>query len=104
MPILVSPDIIDRLMASSSPPFRPKVDTESGAEVSKDILDIMSGAWAENPDDRPTFKGIRSSLLAMNKGRYENTAVRGNYNKRYHQVFIVLQIFILSSPGISILW
>lgn len=49
-----------------NPPFRPKV---TKIEDSFDcIINCMQECWAEEPEDRPDFKMIRTKLRPMRKG------------------------------------
>ncbi|GBM93806.1 Receptor-type guanylate cyclase Gyc76C [Araneus ventricosus] len=53
-----------------NPPFRPRI---SKLEDSFDcVIDCMQECWAEDPEDRPDFKTIRTKLRPMRKGMKNN--------------------------------
>ncbi|XP_055856918.1 atrial natriuretic peptide receptor 1 [Episyrphus balteatus] len=62
--------ILNRVEAHESPsPFRPFVGQR---DCPPDVLDLMSKCWADNPDDRPAFVTIRSTVRLIMKGFCEN--------------------------------
>lgn len=56
--------IIERVAAHESPPFRPFVGER---DCPPDLLDLMEKSWCDNPDDRPTFSNIRSTIGCIMK-------------------------------------
>ncbi|XP_055592109.1 atrial natriuretic peptide receptor 1 isoform X2 [Uranotaenia lowii] len=61
--------IVERVAAHESPPFRPFVGQR---ECPPDLLDLMEKCWSDSPDDRPNFVQIRSSVKFIMKGFCEN--------------------------------
>ncbi|CAD7076674.1 unnamed protein product [Hermetia illucens] len=61
--------ILDRVEAHESPPFRPFVGER---DCPPDVLDLMEKCWADNPEDRPAFATIRSTVRLIMKGFCEN--------------------------------
>lgn len=56
--------ILDRVEAHESPPFRPFVGER---DCPPDVLDLMEKCWADNPEDRPAFATIRSTVRLIMK-------------------------------------
>ena len=56
--------IIERVAAHESPPFRPFVGER---DCPPDLLDLMEKAWCDNPDERPSFSNIRSTIGCIMK-------------------------------------
>ncbi|XP_049309538.1 atrial natriuretic peptide receptor 1 [Bactrocera dorsalis] len=61
--------ILNRVEAHESPPFRPFVGQ---LDCPPDVLDLMEKCWADNPEDRPAFATIRSTVRLIMKGFCEN--------------------------------
>lgn len=59
--------IVNRVAASESPPFRPEVAQK---ECPADILSLMEKCWNEVPEERPTFHAVRGTIRGIMK--YEN--------------------------------
>ncbi|XP_050326322.1 atrial natriuretic peptide receptor 1 [Bactrocera neohumeralis] len=62
-------NILNRVEAHESPPFRPFVGQ---LDCPPDVLDLMEKCWADNPEDRPAFATIRSTVRLIMKGFCEN--------------------------------
>ncbi|CAH1154232.1 unnamed protein product [Phaedon cochleariae] len=65
-------EILNRviLCANPSTPFRPPIEF---LENSFDFVrECLKDCWAENPDDRPDFKGVRTKLRPLRKGMKPN--------------------------------
>ncbi|CAD7015387.1 unnamed protein product [Ceratitis capitata] len=62
-------NILNRVEAHESPPFRPFVVQR---DCPPDVLDLMEKCWADNPEDRPAFATIRSTVRLIMKGFCEN--------------------------------
>lgn len=62
-------EIIQRVKAVESPPFRPKVPSNA---ADRKILDLMRMCWEEIPMFRPNFATIVSVLKQANNGRKPN--------------------------------
>lgn len=58
------PAIIKRVLAQEKPPFRPCL---AGHDYPPDLLELMEKCWADNPDERPTFSSIRSTIRDIMK-------------------------------------
>lgn len=56
--------ILSRLQSNENPPFRPFIGQH---DCPSDVLDLMEKCWAENPDDRPVFGNIRSTVRLIMK-------------------------------------
>jgi atrial natriuretic peptide receptor A len=56
--------ILDRVAAHEYPPFRPFVGER---DCPPDLMDLMEKCWSDNPDERPTFANIRSTISIMMK-------------------------------------
>ena len=61
-------DIIEKLKHPKDPrrPFRPDVKTIKDAP--REIRETVAAAWAESPEERPTFTQIRRKLKALIRG------------------------------------
>jgi atrial natriuretic peptide receptor A len=57
-------EIIARVAARETPPFRPVVGTRDCPE---ELMELMERCWADGPDDRPTFDTIRSIIRCIRK-------------------------------------
>nr|XP_022906525.1 atrial natriuretic peptide receptor 2-like [Onthophagus taurus] len=66
---LDSQEIIARVAAKESPPFRPAVGR---TDCPEDLLDLMGRCWSDYPDERPTFEIIRGIVRYIMKGFCEN--------------------------------
>ena len=49
----------NRVKAGETPPFRPKVSSES---CSPELFEIMINCWDETPEIRPSFDAIDNTL------------------------------------------
>lgn len=56
--------ILERVEAHETTPFRPFVGQR---DCPPDVLDLMEKCWADNPDERPPFSAIRSSIRYIMK-------------------------------------
>lgn len=65
--VFLSSEIIQRVKAVESPPFRPKVPSNA---ADRKILDLMRMCWEEIPMFRPNFATIVSVLKQANNGRF----------------------------------
>src|SRR6266487_4286574 len=63
--VLDPDEILDKLRLGTVPPFRPEVAPD---ECPRELLDLMHECWAENPNDRPDFLGIKPRLRKITKG------------------------------------
>ncbi|XP_070492916.1 atrial natriuretic peptide receptor 1 isoform X2 [Chironomus tepperi] len=61
--------IIDRVAAHDNPPFRPLVGER---DCPSDLLELMEKCWNDNPDERPSFGNIRTTVSCIMKGFCEN--------------------------------
>ncbi|KAL5289037.1 hypothetical protein ACFFRR_009314 [Megaselia abdita] len=61
--------IIRRVEAHENPPFRPSVGMR---DCPPDVLDLMEKCWDDNPEERPGFSSIRSTVRLIMKGFSEN--------------------------------
>ena len=59
-------DVVNRVRNGESIPFRPQLPESS--ELGKSMLDLIRNCWQENPEHRPTFQQIRSTLRKMTNG------------------------------------
>lgn len=55
--------ILERVEAHETTPFRPCVT----CDCPPDILELMEKCWNDNPDERPPFSTIRSSVRDIMK-------------------------------------
>lgn len=62
-------EILNRVIRSN-PPFRPPLDTLGNSFDF--VRECLKECWAENPDDRPDFKTIRTKLRPLRKGMKPN--------------------------------
>jgi len=56
--------IIDRVAAHDNPPFRPLVGER---DCPSDLLELMEKCWNDNPDERPSFANIRTTVSCIMK-------------------------------------
>ncbi len=56
--------IIDKVKAESHPPFRPKL-----LGCPEEWQQLIENCWKENPDDRPNFRQILTTIFKMTKGK-----------------------------------
>lgn len=56
--------ILERVEAHETTPFRPFVGQR---ECPPDVLDLMEKCWHDNPDERPPFVTIRSTVRCIMK-------------------------------------
>lgn len=59
--------ILERVEAHEATPFRPFIGQR---DCPPDVLDLMEKCWADNPEDRPAFVTIRSTMRGIMK--YDN--------------------------------
>jgi len=59
-------DVVNRVRNGESIPFRPQLPESS--ELGKTMLDMIRNCWNENPEHRPTFQQIRTTLRKMTNG------------------------------------
>jgi atrial natriuretic peptide receptor A len=57
-------EIIVRVAARETPPFRPVVGNRDCPE---ELTELMERSWSDNPDERPTFEMIRSIIRCIRK-------------------------------------
>ncbi|CAG9813488.1 unnamed protein product [Phaedon cochleariae] len=62
-------EIISRVAARETPPFRPAVTLRDCPE---ELVELMEKSWNDNPEDRPSFDAIRLNLRNIMKGYCEN--------------------------------
>lgn len=62
--------ILERVEAHEATPFRPFIGQR---DCPPDVLDLMEKCWADNPEDRPAFVAIRSTMRGIMK--YNNYLV-----------------------------
>lgn len=60
------------MVAGETKPYRPVLPDISGTDTNPEIVGLIQECWAENPDDRPDFDGVRKRLRVMNKGKWVN--------------------------------
>lgn len=58
------PSIVKRISAQETPPFRPCL---AGHDCPPDLMELMEKCWSENPEDRPSFSSIRSTIRDIMK-------------------------------------
>ncbi|XP_059472836.1 atrial natriuretic peptide receptor 1 isoform X3 [Neocloeon triangulifer] len=63
-------DVVARVAARETPPFRPAVAARDGQE--EDLKELMEKCWADIPDERPSFEAIRTVIRRLMKGHCEN--------------------------------
>lgn len=56
--------ILERIEAHEATPFRPFIGQR---DCPPDVLDLMEKCWADNPEDRPAFVTIRSTMRGIMK-------------------------------------
>lgn len=56
--------ILKKVESHENPPFRPLIGER---ECPSDILDLMEKSWLDNPDERPTFANIRTTVRLIMK-------------------------------------
>ena len=64
--VLRAVDVVNRVRNGESIPFRPQLPESS--ELGKAMLDMIRNCWNENPEHRPTFQQIRTTLRKMTNG------------------------------------
>ncbi|CAK1584778.1 unnamed protein product [Parnassius mnemosyne] len=73
-PTISYKDIVSRVCARESPPFRPlvgvnEVGAASGGGAAAELLELAEKCWSEAPDDRPSFDAINATYI---KGYCDN--------------------------------
>ncbi|CAG5029889.1 unnamed protein product [Parnassius apollo] len=73
-PTISYKDIVTRVCARESPPFRPlvgvnEVGAASGGGAAAELLELAEKCWSEMPDDRPSFDAINTTYI---KGYCDN--------------------------------
>ncbi|XP_059481353.1 guanylate cyclase 32E-like isoform X2 [Neocloeon triangulifer] len=63
-------DIISRIVAQKSIPFRPPIDALEGSFDF--VRELIRDCWVESPEQRPEFKSLRARLRPMRKGMKPN--------------------------------
>lgn len=67
--------MIQKILASSNPPFRPDFEGYENKNVDKipemqTLKPLMEICWHENPIYRPTAAAIKQKILQLQGGRY----------------------------------
>ncbi|XP_017778090.1 PREDICTED: atrial natriuretic peptide receptor 1-like, partial [Nicrophorus vespilloides] len=62
-------EILKRVVARATPPFRPTVDDTN---CSDGLIYLMESCWEDNPNHRPTFDVIRGAFRSIMKNYYGN--------------------------------
>ena len=60
-------DIIKKVIAGSTPPYRPLLN-EVNEVAPECVLHAIRACWAEDPFDRPNFLKTREMLAPLQKG------------------------------------
>ncbi|XP_039759155.1 receptor-type guanylate cyclase gcy-28 [Pararge aegeria] len=71
-PAMTNKEIVSRVCARESPPFRPVVglgEVGSAGGAAAELLELASRCWADVPDDRPSFDTINANYI---KGYCDN--------------------------------
>ncbi|XP_070537042.1 LOW QUALITY PROTEIN: atrial natriuretic peptide receptor 1-like [Ptychodera flava] len=80
---LVSPrDIIDSVRAVRNPSYRPVVDID---ECPKELEQLMSRCWAEDPSDRPDVSHIKAIVRKLNPATKKGDNILDNLLTRMEQ-------------------
>lgn len=61
-----TPEIVSRVCARESPPFRPVVglgEVGSAGGAAAELLELAARCWADAPDDRPSFDAINANYI-----------------------------------------
>ncbi|CAH1968124.1 unnamed protein product [Acanthoscelides obtectus] len=67
---LSAAEILNKVVRPCDPPFRPSLEAlENGSDFVKECL---KECWAENPEERPDFKSIRTKLRPLRRGMKPN--------------------------------
>jgi len=61
--------IVEKIINTAVPFYRPPLPEEESAGVHPDILSLMKQCWAEEPSERPSFVEVAKVLKTVNKGR-----------------------------------
>lgn len=64
LPTVVVVAILERIEAHEATPFRPFIGQR---DCPPDVLDLMEKCWADNPEERPPFVTIRSTVRDIMK-------------------------------------
>ncbi|XP_045777182.1 atrial natriuretic peptide receptor 1 [Maniola jurtina] len=71
-PAMTNKEIVSRVNARESPPFRPVVglgEVGSAGGAAAELLELAARCWADAPDDRPSFDTINANYI---KGYCDN--------------------------------
>jgi len=66
-------DVVNRVRNGESIPFRPEMPDTSA--LGEQMLDLIRNCWQENPEHRPTFQQIRTTLRKMTNGESVPTMI-----------------------------
>lgn len=61
--------ILEKVEAHEPTPFRPFIGQR---DCPPDVLELMEKCWADNPEERPPFLVVRSTVRDIMKGFCEN--------------------------------
>jgi len=70
--LLNSAVVVDRVIGTSVPFYRPELPQEESAGVHPGVLTLIKQCWAEEPAERPSFDDIARALKTINNGKSVN--------------------------------
>ena len=62
--IIFFPEVIRRVLAGETPPFRPRLTREM---CEPELYDLIEACWAQDPFQRPTLAYIKSTMKAISR-------------------------------------
>ena len=71
--MFVYTEIVERVQARTNPPFRPDVSylDECPSQCPDFAVGVMTDAWDDLPENRPTFRSIRERMKPLKNGMYD---------------------------------
>ncbi|UYV83064.1 NPR2 [Cordylochernes scorpioides] len=84
-------DIVQRVVRSERPPFRPQLEPVS---CSIELMQLLERCWAEDPGERPDFHTVRAEMHAIVKVEHGDVNIMENLLTRMAQYANNLEVLV----------
>ena len=91
-----SADIVGRVKAVESPPYRPDIPGNASSIGESGVVDLMKRCWGESPEQRPSFDDVLKTLDRSGRARYFR---RENCGECCHDLWCWYGVAIMGSTS-----